>query len=113
MKHGQILRGEEGETKCKGGREVLLGQLVTAEPTYALLPSQRANWHLQCENSSLCTPSHKTYSAPTHTRTHAHTHTHTHTTVYTDTRWGKKKTSHEEALSNNLKQAIMYNKDNY
>lgn len=28
-----ILRGEEGETVCEGGRQLLLEQLVTAETT--------------------------------------------------------------------------------
>lgn len=32
-KKEQILRGEEGETECEGGRKLLLEQLVTAETT--------------------------------------------------------------------------------
>lgn len=65
-----IVRGEEEikwlETKWEG-KEVLLERLVTAEPTHALFPSPRANWHLQCENSSLCSHCHR------HTP-HKHTH---------------------------------------
>lgn len=40
----QFLRREEGETECKGGRKLLLEQLVTAETTRTPLPSSRANW---------------------------------------------------------------------
>lgn len=40
----QILRREEGETGCKGGRKLLLEQLVTAETTRTPVPSSRANW---------------------------------------------------------------------
>lgn len=60
-KQEQILRAEEEweETEWEGGREVLLEQLITFEPTHALLSFPRANWHLQCENSNLCTHSHR------------------------------------------------------
>lgn len=55
-----ILTGERreeysGRQSEKEGERFLLERLVTAEPTRALVIFESSsNWHLQCENSSLC-----------------------------------------------------------